>query len=534
MSEQLSATSSDLGSPLSAVEARPRRNRPRLFGASLQKAREATSDLGQGCVSAAEVATPSRSALPPRTAKTKAQKERRRAKTRRFNVAPVPQQQRPSSPPGTQLRWEVCMCRKLQRELQEASMEGLGSRPLRLGTDCAGADAPWFALDAIGRELSRQLRVNLQIDHLFACDIQRASRKFIIQNSQPQAVFGDLLCRRRVGHCLRAERLRPVPHGLDIYVAGFPCKDFSLLNSDRPCLQGPNAGVFHGVVRYIEEQQPTTFVLENVMGLAMKQRGETAPIGDVMKVLRSIPNYEVRGWRVNSMDYYLPQNRKRIYIVGVHTRRARLRRPLQEWSAMKNALRESLAVAAHDFMLPDDGPQVRAVYEGLEKNPKKECKQMAWKISNQQLRKKLGVAKMDSDVISKANDWSGFLSSRMQDNLELQAARIRKRKATDPSTSEWISEISRSVMYCSNMCRISPCLTPGSRLWVHSRGRCLIGQEMLALQGFPVEDLNLDGLADADLSLLAGNAMSVPVVGLFLYLIFANVEFRGETTCDLD
>jgi len=544
-----------------AVNERPRVKRIRLCGESLLKVHADQCDFVKECsrtvqveqchlaVECSEVALPT-NVLPPRTSKTGTKKERRLARTRRLGVTPVPQRKQPTSPPSLQPpslscqqtapgghHWAVCMCHKLQCELQEASTAGLGSRPLRLGTDCAGADAPWFALSAIGQELSRQLGVHLQIEHLFACDIERASRKFIVQNSQPRAIFSDLLRRGRVGHCLRAERLRPVPHGLDIYVAGFPCKDFSMMNRDRPCLQGPNAGVFHGVVRYIREHHPTTFVLENVLGLAMKQQGEKPPIDQVMKILRSIPNYEVRGWRVNSMDYHLPQNRKRIYIVGVHTGQARLRRPLSEWSVMKNALSESLAVSAHDFMLDDDRREVRAVYEYLERNPQKESSCTAWKMTNQQLRKKLGLEKTVSTVVSKATDRSSFLSARLRDNLDLQAGRIQKRQANlELSSSDWISEISRSVMYCSNMCKVTPCLLPGSVLWVHSRGRPLIGQEKLALQGFPVEELNLESLSDADLSLLAGNAMSVPVVGLFLYLIFANVEFpsSSEPMIELD
>jgi hypothetical protein len=37
-------------------------------------------------------------------------------------------------------------------------------------------------------------------------------------------------------------------------------------------------------------------------------------------------------------------------------------------------------------------------------------------------------------------------------------------------------------------------------------GRWLIGPEMLALQGFPVDELNLEGIKDQQLRLLAGGA----------------------------
>lgn len=146
--------------------------------------------------------------------------------------------------------------------------------------------------------------------------------------------------------------------------------------------------------------------------------------------------------------------------------------------------------------------------------------------------KELGVRPDEGPLIPKGCGWSRFLSQRTQDTLELQAFRMAKKQgsidAKDVASSKFFAEISRSVLYGSFRESQTPCLTPGSRIWIFNKQRWLIGPEMLALQGFPVDELNLEGIKDQQLRLLAGNAMSVPVVGLFLYLILAFVQFDGE------
>merc|ERR1712176_1368502 len=75
---------------------------------------------------------------------------------------------------------------------------------------------------------------------------------------------------------------------------------------------------------------------------------------------------------------------------------------------------------------------------------------------------------------------------------------------------------------------IAPCLTPTCRPWSFKRKRWMVGEELLALQGFPVESLDLTGLVESDICRLAGNAMSVPVVGAIIYMVLAFVNFPEE------
>jgi len=426
----------------------------------------------------------------------------------------------------------------MRERLQKLLLASLGTgcngphvRRLRVGTDCAGAEAPTFALREISRSLE-VLGVDLQVDHTFACDINPASREFIVRNCHPMALFGDLLARDRISHCLLAERPRMVPSDLDVYVAGFPCKDFSMLNRKRECLDGPNAEIFHGVVEYIRRHEPRTYVLENVWGLTMSRKGEEAPIHEVMRTLREIPNYQVRGWRVNTLDYFLPQNRKRIYIVGVHTGKVRLLQPLTLWGRLLKELRGGQGGSTpHDFMLSDSEPEVCMEYERLSRRepprrpvPGKFGFGLRWMARHRLLRTSMGL-----DDVHPATEggrgWTCFLGPRAKDVLDLAAAKAGKDLGRPAECSRLVSEISRGAGYCGTMDSLTPCVVPTGRLWVFSRWRWMIGLEKLALQGFAPDSLDLSCLTEAEIEMLAGNAMSVPVIGAFLYLVLALVRF---------
>lgn len=468
------------------------------------------------------------------------------------STAPPRLQEEQSARRFPDIPWAASMCEKLKDDLWTALQEGgLNARSLRVGTDCAGAEAPVFAMHQIAETLAEQMQVDLRIDHRFACDIMPASRQFISQNCTPTALFCDLLARDTISHCLFAERPRLVPSNLDIYVAGFPCKDFSLLNRARPCLKGPHASIFHGVVQYIERHEPRAFVLENVDGMTLRKHAEEAPIYTVMRILRQIPHYDVRAWKVNSSDYYLPQHRKRVYIVGVHTKNARLRRPLAEWTPFVRGLEHRCDMTAHDFLLPDSDPEVQAEFsrqkekagsfaQRLVRASRKRAAQgdesvrgPKWVQQHHALRVRYGISKQ-APWQTAAKDrhggrgWLRLLRANAQDTVDLVGGRVGRKSGQSAENTSAVAEIGRGAAYCSVMHDVTPCITPTGRLWVFSRWRWFLAPELLALQGFPVDDLDLTGLSNSQLGILAGNAMSVPVVGAFLCMVLAMVAFPSE------
>ena len=102
----------------------------------------------------------------------------------------------------------------------------------------------------------------------------------------------------------------------DIWAAGFPCQDLSLARmGKRSGLRGSQSGLFHDFMRLVGECTPTGIILENVHGLLSSHGGRDFAI--VLKALDEL-GYGL-AWRVlNSKDFGVPQQRRRVYIVALH------------------------------------------------------------------------------------------------------------------------------------------------------------------------------------------------------------------------
>jgi len=105
----------------------------------------------------------------------------------------------------------------------------------------------------------------------------------------------------------------------DFLLGGFPCQAFSFAGR-RLGFQDTRGTLFFEVERILKEKRPFGFILENVEGLVTHDREDPKqPIGKTLSVI--LGNLDALGyqvsWRVlNSKDFGLAQERKRIYIVG--------------------------------------------------------------------------------------------------------------------------------------------------------------------------------------------------------------------------
>lgn len=98
----------------------------------------------------------------------------------------------------------------------------------------------------------------------------------------------------------------------DILLAGFPCQPFSSAGV-RKGFGDTRGTLFFDIERILKEKQPSAFLLENVEGLVNHNNGDT--LSTIILHLENL-GYNV-SWRViNAADVGVPQNRKRIYIVG--------------------------------------------------------------------------------------------------------------------------------------------------------------------------------------------------------------------------
>ena len=109
---------------------------------------------------------------------------------------------------------------------------------------------------------------------------------------------------------------------VDIIVGGSPCQAFST-NGKRGGFADTRGTLFHEFARIVDEVQPKCFIFENVKGLLMHDHGTTwATICNTFREL----NYDIylnkdsKGREkpiLNAKDYGVPQNRERIYLVGI-------------------------------------------------------------------------------------------------------------------------------------------------------------------------------------------------------------------------
>lgn len=103
---------------------------------------------------------------------------------------------------------------------------------------------------------------------------------------------------------------------VDVWAAGFPCQDLSLARmGPRSGLRGSKSGLFHDFMRLVRARIPRAIILENVHGLLSSHGGRDFTI--VLQALDEL-GYGM-AWRVlNSKDFGVPQQRRRVFIIAMH------------------------------------------------------------------------------------------------------------------------------------------------------------------------------------------------------------------------
>ena len=98
----------------------------------------------------------------------------------------------------------------------------------------------------------------------------------------------------------------------DYLLAGFPCQPFSVAGNRKGFLD-EKGGLFFTICSILKSKQPSGFLLENVEGLVTHDGGKT--LNTIIYMLELL-GYNV-SWKVlNSFDFGVAQQRKRIYITG--------------------------------------------------------------------------------------------------------------------------------------------------------------------------------------------------------------------------
>lgn len=185
---------------------------------------------------------------------------------------------------------------------------------IKIGSDFSGVGAFNQALRRLG----------IQYDELFACDMDKYARQtFELNYGKPKDFPKDVY-----------EREIP-KESLDIYMTSPPCQAFSMAGK-RLGKEDKRGILFFNSLEFIQENKPRYFIFENVKGLLShdktdkkKEFGNTFQewinylggksvngIHTFFPYEDSVP-YHIYFQVLNAKDYNIPQNRERIFIIGI-------------------------------------------------------------------------------------------------------------------------------------------------------------------------------------------------------------------------
>jgi len=192
----------------------------------------------------------------------------------------------------------ACTCGRVEeRRAQHGATEPLHvgvfrsrMRPLRIGTECSGIEAPIVALRRLG----------IPHVHVYSTEVNASAQVWASHNYAPLQRFRDITTRD-------AASLPPV----DLYVCGFPCQPYSALNRKKRD-DDARKSVLTCVLDAIVQTRPRVFVLENVPAF------QTHAKGSLLAGIRSRcePHYDLHTRVLCPTSFGVPQSRPRLYILG--------------------------------------------------------------------------------------------------------------------------------------------------------------------------------------------------------------------------
>ena len=101
----------------------------------------------------------------------------------------------------------------------------------------------------------------------------------------------------------------------DGMIGGPPCQSWSRAGKLRG--MNDNRGkLFYDFIRILEAKQPKFFLAENVAGMLLSRNAEA--LSEIKKLFQEAePGYNLSFQLINASDYLVPQDRKRVFFVGI-------------------------------------------------------------------------------------------------------------------------------------------------------------------------------------------------------------------------
>ncbi|TFY66733.1 hypothetical protein EVG20_g4345 [Dentipellis fragilis] len=369
----------------------------------------------------------------------------------------------------------------------------VNGRKLRVATMCSGTESPLLALNLIRRAMQEQSGIDLDVEHVFSCEIVPYKQAYIERNFRPPLLFRDV-CELGDAEAHTAYGSKAaVPGNVDILVAGTSCVDYSNLNNEKKGLKdrGESGRTFFGMQSWVKNHRPPLVILENVC---------SAPWDGVEKEFEKI-GYSATHLKLDTKNYYIPHTRQRGYLLAVDKKRCAIP---GEWKEMMKSLTRPASASLDAFLLSSDDPRIHQAREKLVQESYNGAGRRTGRTDWGRCESRHQRTRLEENLGAKRplTNWDEVSSKRPV-------------KGVDPSFKTQVWNLSQNVdrSIGSNKVGICPCLTPSMIPYITNRGGPMIGLEALHMQGLPIDELLLTRETEDQLADLAGNAMSTTVVG---------------------
>lgn len=178
---------------------------------------------------------------------------------------------------------------------------------IKVGSDFSGVGAFNQAL----------IRLGIDFEEVFACDMDKYARQTYIHNYGEPSYYPTNVYDRLIPN-----------ESLDIYMTSPPCQAFSLAGK-RLGKDDKRGILFFNSLEFIQQNKPRYFIFENVKGLLSDDGGKT-----FSEWVNLLGGKSVNGntilfpyedavpyhlyWEVlNAKEHGIPQNRERVFLVGI-------------------------------------------------------------------------------------------------------------------------------------------------------------------------------------------------------------------------
>lgn len=258
----------------------------------------------------------------------------------------------------------------------------------------------------------------MQIDCecVFTSEIKPYAIEVFKQNHPNEKIFGDIT---KIAS-------DDVPD-FDFLLAGFPCQAFSVAGK-RLGFEDTRGTLFFEVERIVKDKKPYGFILENVEGLVSHDKKNPGDkIGRTLSlILKHLDRlgYKVN-WRVlNAKNFGVPQDRKRIYIVGTKKERPDLENFDEQARVLSHILENGLPTSKSEFV-----KLILAHYSISE-------------LSGKSIKDKRGG---DNNIHSWDIEYKGPVSLQQKELLNTLLKERRKKKWAEEYGIDWMDGMPLSI-----------------------------------------------------------------------------------------